>query len=256
LEVICQITPLRDLKLAENALEGAFPSSLQNLTQLEILELQNNKLTHLPAEIRALVHLRTLNVADNCFTALPIGLFTSVPLVELIAAKNAFSGAFFDVDMVPHLQNLHLSNNSLTSLCGSSNIDLPALKYLDLGGNRLSALPDISSWTSLTTLLMRDNNLSSLPDGFLTLKMLRNADFTANNLNKLDGGIALMEGLENLTLAANPIRERKFLTMSTADVKRDLLSRVQHESIKESQDTFAEDSTTTNNKWKLTPSGM
>ncbi|KAF1959682.1 L domain-like protein [Byssothecium circinans] len=254
LDVVCQITSLRDLKLAENALEGSFPPSVGSLTQLEILEIQGNKLTSLPSEMRALAHLRTLNVSDNKLKALPTELFTEVPIIELIATKNAFSGAFFDIDTVPHLQNLQLANNSLTTFCESGTVLLPALKYLDLSGNRLSALSDMSSWTSLTTLLMGYNKLSSLPEGFLSLQTLRNADFTSNDLNKLDERIALMEGLENITLAANPLRERKFLSMTTADLKRDLLSRVQPDLVEETPEILGEVSGE-GTGWELTPSG-
>ncbi|KAF2644940.1 L domain-like protein [Massarina eburnea CBS 473.64] len=259
LEIVCQITTLRDLKLAENALEGSFPPSLENLSQLEILELQGNKLTSLPPEIRELSHLRILNVSDNCLRGLPADLFTSAPITELLATKNNFIGAFFNIDTAPHLQNLQLANNSLTSLCESDTILLPALKYLDLSGNRLSALPDMSSWTSLATLLMGNNKLNMLPEGFLSLKALRAADFTANDLNKLDEKIALMEGLDNLTLAANPLRERKFLSMTTADIKRDLLSRVQPELLGDQDDCEEiggnDQAKTLPDGWKLTPSG-
>jgi len=227
LDIISQISSLRELKLVGNALHGHLPASMGLLKQLEVLELQENKLISLPAEIRELAQLRTLNVSDNQLTALPEELFTSVPIVELIASKNGFSGPFFIVDTVPHLRNLQLSNNSITSFCESGTILLPALKYLDLSVNRLSALPDVSSWTGLTTLLIGDNKLSSLPDGFISLKQLRIADFTGNDLTKLDEKIALMEGLENLTVAANPLRDRKFLTMNTEDIKRDLQSRIE-----------------------------
>jgi Leucine-rich repeat (LRR) protein len=228
------------------------------LEKLEILELQGNKLTSLPPEVRALVHLRTLNISENQFSALPAELFTSIPLIELIATKNAFKGSFFDVETVPHLQKLQLSNNSLTDLCHSGTVLLPTLKHLDVSLNRLSSLPDMSSWTSLTTLLVGENNLSSLPEGFLSLQQLRNADFTGNNLNKLDERVALMEALENLTLAANPLRDRKFLTMNTEDIKRDLLSRIEPEDNGDTPEIFGdaiEQSKNTVNGWKLTPSG-
>lgn len=259
MDVITQICTLRELKLADNDLEGPFPASLSELSLLEILELQGNRLNSLPPEIRALTHLRTLNISDNRLADLPNELFTSVPIVELVASKNSFTGAFFDVDTVPHLQNLQLSSNSLTDFCLSGTILLPALKYLDLSGNRLSALPDMSSWTSLTTLLVGENQLSSLPEGFLSLQQLRNADFTANNLNKLDERIALMEGLENLTLAANPLRDRKFLTMNTEDIKRDLLSRIEPATVDNDLETTETPDKSavggTDNGWKLTPSG-
>jgi Leucine-rich repeat (LRR) protein len=258
---VTQITTLRELKLAENGLEGAFPSSLEKLDKLEILELQGNKLTSLPAEIRALAHLRTLNVSENKLSALPTELFTSISIVELVAHKNAFSGSFFDVDTAPHLQKLQLSNNALTDLCRSGTILLPALKHLDVSLNRLSTLPDMSSWTSLSTLLLGGNTLSSLPEGFLTLQQLRNADFTGNNLTKLDEKIALMESLDNLTLAANPLRDRKFLTMGTDDIKRDLMSRIEPEANEDALVDLAEldgleDNTMPEvNGWKLKSSG-
>src|SRR3954464_4751565 len=127
-DVISQVTTLRELKLAENTLEGALPSSIASLSQLEILELQGNKLTSLPTEIRELVHLRTLNISGNKLSALPSELFTSGSMIELFAGNNAFSGSFFNVDTVPHLQILHLANNSISSLCATGTLLLPSLK--------------------------------------------------------------------------------------------------------------------------------
>jgi Leucine-rich repeat (LRR) protein len=225
-DVITQITCLRELKLADNAIEGAVPSTLGLLSQLEVLELQGNKINMLPPEIRELVHLRSLNVSGNRLQALPSELFTSVPLIELIAGKNAFGGSFFDVDAAPQLQILHLGHNSLSSLSASGAVSLPALRYLDVSANRLSTMPDMEAWKSLTTLLAGENKLTTFPEGFTSLQQLRSADFSSNDITKLDEKIALMDGLDILTLAANPIRERKFMSMSAEDIKKDLRSRL------------------------------
>ncbi|KAF2712221.1 L domain-like protein [Pleomassaria siparia CBS 279.74] len=258
LEVISQVTTLRELKLADNTLSGNLPTCLSGLVNLEVLELQSNKLASLPAEIRQLAHLRVLDISDNQFTALPSELF-SVPIVELLASKNAFSGAFFNVDAVSHLQKLVLSNNSISSLCNLGNISLPALKHLDLEANRLSDLPNMSSWTSLTTLLIGGNKLSSLPDGFVSLQQnLHHADFTGNDITAVDEKIALMDGLKILTLAANPLRVRKFLTMNTSDLKSDLQSRMEPSEMDDSPKRESEAGTesTANEDWQLRPSGI
>jgi Leucine-rich repeat (LRR) protein len=232
LDIISQIPTLRELKLADNGLTGDLPESLTLLTALEVLEIQSNKLTSLPAEIKLLAHLRILNLSENQFTTLPSDLFSLVPLVELIATKNAFSGSFFNVDKAPHLQKLVLSNNTISSFCESGSVSLPALKHLDLGVNRLSSLPDISSWTSLTTLLIGNNKLSTLPEGFVSLQQtLQHADFTSNDIKTIDEKIALMDALKVLVLAANPLRVRKYLTMNTTDLKQDLHSRLEPEEV-------------------------
>ena len=259
LDVIFRISTLRDLKLAENSLAGAFPAGIENLNLLETLDLQGNEVTSLPQEVRALTHLRSLNVSNNKMTSVPSELFTSISVVELSASKNCFTGAFFQVDAVPHLQTLYLSGNSLTGLCTSGIVSLPSLKHLDVSVNRLSSLPSMTTWTNMVTLLVGENKLSSIPEGFSSLQQLRNADFTANNIDKLDDRIALMESLENLTLAANPLRERKFLTMNADDLKRDLMSRLDPKLLSGADlsegHTVGEDAVAEGNDWTLTPSG-
>lgn len=258
-DVISRIASLRELRLADNKLVSELPSSIANLSQLEVLDVANNKLVSLPAEIRELTQLRALNVADNQLGAVPMELFTSTSLIEFNATKNRLDGAFFTVMSAPYLQELRLAGNALTSLSQTSEMDLPALKFLDISANRLSALPDVTSWSSLSTLLLGENKVSTFPTGFFALKQLRIADFTANDISKVDERIALMEGLENLTLAANPIRERKFLTMSTDDMKRDLNARLQPEEIvtgpDEEEFLVDEQAPEIANGWTVTPSG-
>ncbi|KAF1842206.1 L domain-like protein [Cucurbitaria berberidis CBS 394.84] len=256
LEVIAHIPTLRELKLAENDLQGDLSTALCNLGALEVLELQGNKLSSLPAAMGQL-SLRTLNVSDNQLKTIPAELFTS-SLIELHASKNRLDGALFSVDSVPHLQVLHVANNSLVSLCGGNSIHLSSLRILNLSTNRLISLPEVTNWTSLTTLLVSENKLDTLPEGFVTLP-IRTADFTSNDITQLDERIALMENLEHLTFAANPLRERKFLTMGTEEIKRDLASRLQaSDATTADQDGDVESDTTElaqGTMWKLTPSG-
>ena len=91
LDVIAQIPTLRELKLAENDLNGDLSSAICDLTALEVLELQSNKLTSIPADMQRLTQLRTLNVSDNQLRSLPSEVF-SATLVELQASKNRLEG--------------------------------------------------------------------------------------------------------------------------------------------------------------------
>jgi Leucine-rich repeat (LRR) protein len=256
LNIVAQIPSLRELKLAENNLEGDLATALCELTALEVLELQSNKLTSLPTEMSRLVQLRVLNVSENQLRVIPSEIFSSA-LVELQASKNRLEGSLLSVSFVPHLQELDVAQNSLKSLCDGDSIELPALKTLNISTNRLTSLPEVSSWTSLITLLVGANKLAVLPEGFVTLQQLRTADFTGNDITQLDERIALMDSLQHLTVAANPLRDRKFLTMGTDDLKRDLASRLPVEKPISDLDGTLDDGMTesTQPKWQLTPSG-
>ncbi|KAL1391998.1 leucine-rich repeat protein [Phyllosticta capitalensis] len=227
MDIISQITCVRELRLSDNALHGEFPESLGSLTSLELLDLQGNKVTRLPDSLRELASLKTLHVSNNAFSSLPVEILQGLPLVDLQASKNALGGTLFPdtVACMPRLQTLNVSSNALGVLC-SSKVAMPALQSLNLAINRISELPDLSEWSNLITLLVEENKLSVLPAGFTTLKKLRHANFSGNNVNKIENEIGLMESLERLDLAANPLRERKFITLNTNDLKRDLKMRL------------------------------
>ncbi|KKY21273.1 putative conserved leucine-rich repeat protein [Diplodia seriata] len=263
-EVISQIGSLRELRIAENDLEGDLPESISSLTNLEVLELQGNRIARLPDALRGLVNLRVLNVNTNGMSSLPMEVLAALPLAELFASKNALRGAFFPetVTEMPRLLTLDLSGNALTSL-GSSALSMPALKSLNLSINRIETLPDLTGWTSLLTLLIEENKLSEFPTGFTSLKALKQANFNGNNISKLEPEIGQMENLDMLTLAANPLRERKFLTMNAEDLKADLKKR--HNATAGGGDGSneagdAEESANgiipTNSMWAMKPNGL
>ncbi|KAF2145023.1 uncharacterized protein K452DRAFT_244600 [Aplosporella prunicola CBS 121167] len=227
LEVISQISGLRELKLADNEFEGPFPDTIGLLENLEVLELQGNKINHLPYDLRLLSNLRVLNVAKNQLSSLPMDVLHLMPLVELVASKNALRGTLFPatVSKMPRLQILDVSGNALTAL-SDNRIALPELRTLNVAINRLEHLPDMTEWARLMTFLAEENKLSEFPQGFKTLGTLRRANLSGNNIVKIEPEVGLMERLEVLNLAANPLSERKFLTMGTGDLKFILKSRI------------------------------
>ncbi|KAK8179226.1 hypothetical protein BC567DRAFT_177626 [Phyllosticta citribraziliensis] len=227
MQIISQIQNVRELRLSENALHGDFPDSLGSLSNLELLDLQGNKLRRLPDSLRELASLKTLHLSNNSFSDLPVEILQGLPLVDLQASKNSLSGTLFPDTVVclPRLQTLNVSSNALSALCTSA-LSMPALQSLNLSVNRINELPDLSEWPNLLTLLIEENKLSALPSGFTTLKKLRHANFGGNNIGKIDNEVGLMESLERLDLAANPLRERKFITSSTSELKRDLKMRL------------------------------
>ncbi|GAB1741000.1 hypothetical protein NU219Hw_g6254t1 [Hortaea werneckii] len=242
LDLVTQIPTLRELKLGHNNLSGHLSASLcTSLPHLETLDLQNNKLLALPETLRELTSLRILNVSNNQLTALPMEALQNVPLTELDASNNALIASLFPLGGVnghQTLQTLRVANNSLAALTFSASLDLPALKTLDIRNNHLTALPnDVSSCMGeLLELFAGENKIPELPEGFTGLKKLRRVDLSGNDLRALEPGIARMEGLESLVLHGNPLRERKFLTMSVQEIKRVLRAKLEPAEVEELED--------------------
>ena len=230
LDVILEIPNLRELRLGENMIE-ALPESISQLPKLEVLELQRNNVAELPDGLKRLTCLRVLNIAHNQIQDLRLDLLGELNLVQLLASKNKLNKALVHNGnlSMPRLQILDISCNDLTSLTASPSdiVDIPSLQTLNISFNRISALPNISTWTSLSNLLAEDNGLKDLPPGFTNLTSLKSVDVTGNDIKFLDPLISQMDNLEVLNVTANPLRDRKFLTMETEDVKKHLAARLE-----------------------------
>ncbi|KAK3705474.1 hypothetical protein LTR37_013291 [Vermiconidia calcicola] len=269
LDVVAQISTLKDLKLGHNGLSNNLPSSLCNFRNLESLDLQCNRLLGLPEAIRELVSLKVLNVSNNQLTALPMDALEALPLTELDASSNALISALFPPTCAsahPTLRILRAANNSLAALTFSHALDLPQLRTLDVNDNHITLLPPMSGWEELNTLTAADNKIAELPAGFASLRNLRNVNLTSNELRILDPEVARMESLQSLVLASNPLIEKRFLTMSAADIKRDLQARLEPllaetmETIEQgdshdARNAFSPPAPTTKGAWPLQPGG-
>jgi len=226
LHVLFEIQNLQELVLAGNALSGSFTPAIQQLKQLQVLDLHGNQLDGLPDTLSELKDLRKLNIAGNKIATLPMQALSGLPLVEINASKNKLSGLLYNQDITEFkkLRTLNLSYNSIDQF-SEHNMALPCLQLLMLDGNRLLALPNMLAWTCLHTLTASENNLTGLPSYFAEMESLQSVDFSHNSIKVVDPKIARMESLSVLNLQGNPLRERKYLTMSTQDMKMDLGKR-------------------------------
>lgn len=213
------------------------------LSHLEALDVQQNHLTSLSGGFGKLVRLRVLNLSRNEITSLSLDSFHGLPLTQLLAANNKLSGQLCPVQdlELPRLQILDVTGNSLTMLT-PGQMRLPSLHQLSCSANRLTCLPDISSWLSLLTLSANDNSISTLPEGFTSLLQLKNVDLSGNDISELDDAIGRMESLDTFSINGNPLKEKRFVSMITEDLKRTLRARLVQESESTKDDTDTEGS--------------
>ena len=226
LEIIFGISALKDLRLGRNNLSGDLDPSISNLTSLETLELQDNKLTALPTSFSALTKLRVLNVSKNNLPTLPLESLSST-LQDLDVSTNALSGPFFPetITSLPALQSLNISTNTITSLAEHALL-LPSLTQLFASNNRIPTAPSVEGWDSLLVLTIDQNRLTALPDGIFTLRHLRSLDVSSNNIKAFDAQLGAMDSLEAINFAGNPLRDRNLASMNVADLKRTLRGRL------------------------------
>ncbi|CAK7219790.1 hypothetical protein SBRCBS47491_003970 [Sporothrix bragantina] len=235
MEVISQITSLRDLKLGGNLFYGPLDPSFAKLKNLEIADLHGNNISALPLTLSNMSKLRILNISENNFESLVFEPLSKLPLVELHVRKNKLSGVLIEdaVSAMPNLQILDATSNQITHLVSTTRSDtlaLPSLQQLLVSMNRLQSLPDMTKWTGLMTLIGEENNINSIPDGFTSLRNLRHADFSSNDIRLIPSEIGRMDNLAMLRLSGNPLRDKKFCTADTDDIKETLASRLEPES--------------------------
>ena len=269
LSVIMEIESLSDLHLANNNLQGPFtllPG--HRLNALEVLDLRGNSLTHLPDETLAQLNcLRSLKVDENRLAVLPFQSLSQLPLRELSAAKNELMGTLIPphVRVLRSLQDLNVASNALEGLSEDDDLEFPNLRTLAIGFNRITRIPDMSSWHELLNLSAAENGIRELPQGLVGLKKIKSVDLTGNSISKLDKRIGLMESLTVLRIANNPIRERKFLIMGTEEIKRDLKNRCEpeiQETVNEEDGSAAampepvEVQSPKNGSWQVRPGGI
>lgn len=197
---------------------------------LEILDLHGNNISSLPDSVDKLVRLRMLNLNENAFETLPFESLSKLPLTELLARKNKLSGTLIGhgIESFPQLQILDVAANQIQLIVdGAQSLNLPSLNQFTVSMNRISSLPDMSSWTSLLTINADENSITAFPGGFTALDNLRHVDFTSNDIRVIPPEIARMDNLAMLRITGNPLRDKKFTSLTTEELKEALAARLE-----------------------------
>nr|XP_046240116.1 lumican isoform X2 [Scatophagus argus] len=142
---------LEQLRLAHNQISSISPGAFQNLHNLTLLLLHGNRLqTIKEGDLKGLLSLNLLDLSGN--------LFSSVPR-----------------HLPPSVQQLYLSNNTLSGLDEDSFVGFFNLKYLRLSQCGLQSHgvhPQVFNLSSLVELDLSYNKLSTIPTVPTTLQYL------------------------------------------------------------------------------------
>lgn len=162
-----------------------FPIAIYSLADtLEILDLSNNQLSHLPADFVRLQQLKIVFFSNNLFTVFP-EVLAQCGNITMIGFKNN-QIAFISENALPTTTRwLTLTNNKLTALPTTIGNCLRLEKLL-LAGNLLEALPSsLANCNNLALLRISANQLPVLPPWLLTMPQLSWLAFSSNPFSKM-----------------------------------------------------------------------
>ncbi|KAL6329499.1 hypothetical protein AAG906_021507 [Vitis piasezkii] len=204
-----QLTDLRSLSFGTNNFSGSLPSELGNLVKLEQLYFDSSGLSgEIPSTFANLQSLTTVWASDNELTGnIPDFIGNWSMLTALRLQGNSFEGpipsSFSNLTSLSDLRISDISNGSSSSLDFIK--DMKSLSTLIIRNNNISdAIPsNIGEYGSLTQLDLSFNNLSGqLPESLFNLSQLTHL-FLGNN--QLTGSLPSQKStsLLNIDLSYN-----------------------------------------------------
>ncbi len=191
-ECILGMNQLATLNLSSCGLTGSIPAGIGSLSNLRRIDLSLNNLTgQIPNGLGLLDHLVFLNLSGNAFTGFPDNLSQCDALEEVYITDNSVSMSFNnDIWASPSMITLDLSNSNIDGTLSSATGTATSLITLNLSRNHFSGtLPsEMASMTSLRSLYINNNEFTgSIPDSFTAFTNLET--FVAYN-NYMSGSIS------------------------------------------------------------------
>ncbi|KAI8342165.1 hypothetical protein BC941DRAFT_449490 [Chlamydoabsidia padenii] len=202
---------LQGLDLSNNKFHD-LPAVISQLSQLQILLIQKNHLSHLSKDIPSFPsNLQTLNLAFNQFHTVPLCLIHNPPgsLTHLHLSGNPLKS--LPVDFLrygyKHLVSLDLHTCQLTHVSPIFFTFQTPLRRLNLAINQLREIPStIGLATQLQWLNLNDNRLVTLPPSMARLVHLVKLGLVQNHLKILPPYLfAHMSCLEKIDLRRNQL---------------------------------------------------
>ncbi|MEY4936407.1 MAG: hypothetical protein RIS64_2766 [Bacteroidota bacterium] len=188
---IINLSKLEVLQLHLNALTGSIPTNLDSLTNLTELYLHNNQFTDsIPTNLGNLVNLQYLALSANRLTgSIPTSLGNLRRLRHLLLAGNRLSGAIpTSLGNLDSLENLFVFQNELTGSIPTTFTNLRRLKKLYLYLNQLTGtIPtNLGNLDSLNEFYVYKNQLTgAIPISFQSATRLTDLDFQYNKIDSV-----------------------------------------------------------------------
>ncbi|PVH33683.1 hypothetical protein PAHAL_8G044700 [Panicum hallii] len=203
-------TNLRAFHGGYNKITGVLPSTLANLSSLDVIDLRKNLLREpIPEWITSMQNLVYLDVSDNDISGpIPtqIGMMRSLQRLHLHGNK-LFGSIPDSIGNLTKLETLAVFNNNLNSTIPASLFRLDKLVELYLSNNSFSgALPADVSGLKIVYIIEIDSNIfiGKIPDSFGQLRTLAQLDFSHNSFEgTIPESFQELTNLASLNISSN-----------------------------------------------------
>ncbi|XVF00675.1 hypothetical protein REPUB_Repub04eG0021400 [Reevesia pubescens] len=221
------------LYLTNCSITGQIPEGIQNLTQLQNLELSDNRLSGpIPAGIVKLNKLWQLELYNNSLSGkFPVGFGNLTSLVNFDASMNLLEGDLSELRSLKNLASLQLLENQFSGEIPAEFGEFKNLEGLSLYRNKLTGQlpPKIGSWSDIDfidvaenfltgpippdmckngkmveLLLLQNNFTGTLPESYANCKSLSRLRVNNNSLSgTIPTGIWSLPNLSIIDLTMN-----------------------------------------------------
>ncbi|EAY82614.1 hypothetical protein OsI_37834 [Oryza sativa Indica Group] len=210
---ISNLTSLEMLDISESQLQGAIPESIMTMENLQLIQLEENRLSgSIPSNIGMLMSVEKLYLQSNALSgSIPNGIGNLTKLGKLLLSDNQLSSTIpSSLFHLGSLFQLDLSRNLLTGALPADIGYLKQINVLDLSTNRFtSSLPEsIGQIQMITYLNLSVNSIqNSIPDSFRSLTSLQTLDLSHNNISgTIPKYLANFSILTSLNLSFNKLQ--------------------------------------------------
>ena len=174
-------------------------------TNIQALNLSNQRLSNLPVERDSIININYLNLRNNDLKEFPVEINNLPNLRWLNLFNNYLSDLPAEIGNLPNITFLNLAANFLSTIPPEIG-NLTNLLVLHLYDNELSAIPpEIGNLTNLSTLFLHDNELSAIPTEIGNLTKLTRLDLDDNLISAIPPEIGNLTNLSTLYLYDNEL---------------------------------------------------
>ncbi|KAJ4973052.1 hypothetical protein NE237_006226 [Protea cynaroides] len=192
-----------EILIKEQDLSGTLPPHLNNLTKLQRFEAMRNKLSGPLPSLSELSQLQILGLNENQFTSVPADFFSGLSSLQAVSLdKNPFSAWEIPISLkdATGLQNFSANSANLTGTIPDLNWgnNFSSLKNLHLAFNNLEGgLPASFTGSSIETLWL-NGQANKLKGSIQVIQNMTSLTEVWLHLNDFTGALPDVSGLKNL----------------------------------------------------------